>query len=97
MRSRENISFLINEAGNAGHVARVRAAAREFRKSRWWQNLIQQTACHHCKAPLNASSATMDHLVPVSCGGRSTKGNVVPSCKECNSRKRDKSVFELLT
>jgi hypothetical protein len=31
---------------------------------------------------------TMDHIVPVVRGGRSTKGNVVPCCKECNSRKK---------
>jgi len=30
----------------------------------------------------------MDHIVPVIRGGRSTKGNIVPCCKECNNRKR---------
>jgi HNH endonuclease len=30
----------------------------------------------------------MDHLVPVGRGGRSVRGNVVPSCKDCNNRKR---------
>lgn len=30
----------------------------------------------------------MDHIVPVSRGGRSTKGNVVACCKECNSAKK---------
>lgn len=97
MRNQEDISFLLNDAGNPAHVARERAAARALRKSRWWQNLIQKTECYYCKVSLDASSATMDHLVPVSAGGKSTKGNVVPSCKDCNNRKRDQSVFELLT
>lgn len=30
----------------------------------------------------------MDHLVPIVRGGKSTRGNVVPSCRECNSAKR---------
>jgi len=29
----------------------------------------------------------MDHIIPVSRGGRSIKGNVVPSCRECNKNK----------
>jgi 5-methylcytosine-specific restriction endonuclease McrA len=30
----------------------------------------------------------MDHLVPLARGGKSTKGNVVPACKTCNSQKK---------
>ena len=30
----------------------------------------------------------MDHIVPVIRGGKSSKGNVVPSCKECNNKKK---------
>lgn len=30
----------------------------------------------------------MDHIVPIIRGGKSTKGNVVPSCKECNNQKK---------
>jgi 5-methylcytosine-specific restriction endonuclease McrA len=30
----------------------------------------------------------MDHIVPISRGGKSVKGNVVPSCKECNNKKK---------
>jgi len=30
----------------------------------------------------------MDHIVPISRGGKSTKGNVVPACKECNNAKK---------
>jgi 5-methylcytosine-specific restriction endonuclease McrA len=34
------------------------------------------------------SDLTMDHLVPLSRGGRSTKENLVPSCKTCNNLKK---------
>jgi len=30
----------------------------------------------------------MEHLVPLVRGGRSTKSNLVPACKDCNSRKK---------
>jgi 5-methylcytosine-specific restriction endonuclease McrA len=30
----------------------------------------------------------MDHLVPLSRGGKASRNNVVPACKECNSRKK---------
>jgi 5-methylcytosine-specific restriction endonuclease McrA len=30
----------------------------------------------------------MDHVVPLIRGGRSSRGNVVPACKECNNKKK---------
>jgi len=30
----------------------------------------------------------MDHVVPLTRGGKSTKRNVVPACKECNNKKK---------
>ncbi len=30
----------------------------------------------------------MDHIVPLIRGGKSTKGNIVPACKDCNNRKK---------
>ena len=30
----------------------------------------------------------MDHVVPVIRGGRSSRSNVVPCCKECNNKKK---------
>ena len=36
----------------------------------------------------------MDHLVPLIRGGRSTKGNLVPACKECNTKKKHQLAFE---
>lgn len=36
----------------------------------------------------------MDHLVPVIRGGKSTKGNLVPSCKACNTERKHRLPFE---
>ena len=30
----------------------------------------------------------MDHIVPIGRGGKSTRGNLVPACKSCNSNKK---------
>jgi 5-methylcytosine-specific restriction endonuclease McrA len=30
----------------------------------------------------------MDHIVPIIRGGKASKNNVVPACKECNSKKK---------
>lgn len=73
---------------NEQHVKRERQKARELRASRWWQNRLQKAACYYCQKALGRDEVTMDHVVPLSRGGRSTPGNVVMSCKDCNTRKK---------
>lgn len=48
--------------------------------------------CAYCGSP----AETWDHIVPVSQGGRTTPGNVVPACRSCNSSKKDQDVIEWL-
>ena len=69
-------------------VRRERARARELRKTQWWQQKIAKGVCYYCDRQVEAAALTMDHLVPLSRGGRSTKANLVPTCKECNTKKR---------
>jgi 5-methylcytosine-specific restriction endonuclease McrA len=69
-------------------VRREREKARELRKSQWWKNRIAQGACHYCGAEMAPKELTLDHIVPIIRGGKSTRGNCVPSCKECNNRKK---------
>ena len=72
-------------------IKREKAAARELRKSRWWQSKIaSQARCHYCMKPLRKDECTMDHVLPIARGGKSTKGNVVISCKDCNNHKKDR-------
>lgn len=70
------------------HVAHEREKARELRKSAWWKQQIQAGVCHYCGKKVGAGALTMDHVVPVARGGRSTKGNVVPACAACNKTKK---------
>lgn len=65
-----------------------RNKARELRYSQWWKRRIARGICHYCQTPTPPKELTMDHILPLSRGGRSTKGNVVPCCKECNTRKK---------
>ena len=69
-------------------VAKEKAKARELRKSQWWKTEVTKGVCHYCGKRFKPGELTMDHIVPLSRGGKSTKGNVVPSCKECNNKKK---------
>lgn len=75
-------------------IRRERAKARELRNSPWWKRRVSPGVCHYCGAQVGAKALTMDHLVPIIRGGHSTKGNVVPACKPCNTAKRHKLGFE---
>ncbi len=69
-------------------LRRERALARELRASQWWKRRLAKGVCHYCARPFPPRELTMDHIIPVSRGGRTTKGNVVPCCKECNTAKK---------
>lgn len=75
-------------------ISRERAKARELRQSAWWKRKRSNGVCHYCGKNVGAKALTMDHLVPIIRGGRSTKGNLVPACKECNNEKKHKLAFE---
>jgi 5-methylcytosine-specific restriction endonuclease McrA len=75
-------------------LRRERAKARELRASPWWKRRCSRGICHYCGKEVGAKSLTMDHLVPLVRGGRSNKGNLVPSCKDCNTRKKYHLAFE---
>lgn len=69
-------------------VRREKAKARELRGSQWWKNKRGTGRCHYCQRAVPPKELTMDHIVPIIRGGKSTKGNLVPACKECNSEKK---------
>lgn len=65
-----------------------RNKARDLRKSRWWQQKTSSGTCYYCGRKAGIKNLTMDHIIPLSRGGRSTKDNLVPCCKECNNKKK---------
>ena len=63
-----------------------------FTKTQWQEAKEHfDYKCAYCgeEAPL-----AMEHVVPVSKGGAFIRGNIVPSCQSCNSKKRTKDCME---
>jgi len=71
-----------------GDIKRERRKARELRNSQWWKRRCAKGVCHYCGRLTPPKELTMDHIVPIARGGRSTKGNVVATCKGCNNAKK---------
>ena len=69
-------------------LKRERVKARALRESQWWKRRVSNGICHYCGRQVGPKALTMDHVVPLGRGGVSTRGNVVPSCKDCNTKKQ---------
>ncbi len=69
-------------------IKRERDKSRELRRSRWWQNRLALGRCHWCECSFPPEELTMDHVIPLTRGGKSSRNNVVPCCKECNAKKK---------
>jgi 5-methylcytosine-specific restriction endonuclease McrA len=75
-------------------LRRENARARELRGSAWWKRRIAAGICHYCRRQVGTRALTADHVVPLIRGGRSSRGNMVPACKECNNRKQSLLAWE---
>ena len=69
------------------HIKRERRKGQELRKTQWWRNQLGQGVCYHCGLKFPKEQLTMDHLVPIARGGKSSKNNCVVCCKDCNNKK----------
>jgi 5-methylcytosine-specific restriction endonuclease McrA len=88
----ERLPFLVEVSEE--QIRRERQKARALRDSQWWKRKRGLGICHHCGEKFPPDDLTMDHLVPIIRGGKSTKGNLVPSCKKCNSERKHRLPFE---
>ena len=88
----EQLPFLVEVSEE--QIRRERRKARELRASQWWKRKRAAGICHHCSERFPPEDLTMDHLVPIIRGGKSTKGNLVPSCKKCNAARKHRLPFE---
>jgi 5-methylcytosine-specific restriction protein A len=77
------------------HIKRERKKAQELRKGSWWKQQLGLGVCYHCKQRFSKEELTMDHLIPLARGGKSTKKNLVVSCKDCNRDKGHKLSVEI--
>jgi 5-methylcytosine-specific restriction protein A len=67
---------------------RERRKARELRASQWWKRKIAKGVCYYCSRGVPPRELTMDHIIPIARGGKSTKGNLAAACKACNNKKK---------
>lgn len=82
----------------------VRLTRRQYSSSRkrniypipaWVQKELLEKfdgKCAYCQSP----ATTWDHIIPVSKGGNSFPGNIVPCCQPCNSSKKNTDLDEWL-
>jgi 5-methylcytosine-specific restriction endonuclease McrA len=76
-------------------LQKERRKAQELRKSQWWKQRIGPGICHYCQEKFSKEQLTMDHIMPLSRGGKTSKRNVVPACKPCNTKKKHLTMAEL--
>jgi UDP-N-acetylmuramoylalanine-D-glutamate ligase len=75
-------------------IKKQRQIARELRQTPWWKEQIKSGVCHYCRQKF--SILTMDHKIPLSRGGKSTKSNIVPSCEPCNKKKNNLTPVDMI-
>lgn len=66
--------------------------AKHKRRKLWLKN----PHCNYCNKELLYSESTLDHVIPVSKGGKNKNTNLVLACKDCNTKKSDQSVNDFL-
>lgn len=69
-------------------IKKEREKARKLKASQWWKRKKSSGICHYCHRHFTVKELTMDHVIPLARGGRSEKFNLVPCCKECNTKKK---------
>ena len=69
-------------------LKKEKSRARELRNSQWWKRKRSAGICHYCKNQFPPKELTMDHVIPLARGGHSEKYNLVPCCKDCNTKKK---------
>ena len=69
-------------------IRREREKGRSLRKTRWWKQKLARGTCYYCGQRFSPDELTMDHIIPIIRGGKSTKNNIAAACKECNNKKK---------
>ena len=77
---------------HAKRRAATKAIICTLTAEQWSEILAKHNfTCAYCHKPFTSEMpATQDHVIPVSKGGHHTADNIVPACRSCNSRKRDR-------
>lgn len=76
------------------HNAKRRAVVKEAETNYISDDEIStlySSPCFYCG---DTDNITMEHLIPLSRGGRHSIGNIAPMCESCNKSKNDKLLVE---
>jgi len=47
--------------------------------------------CQYCNSPFTRTNLTLDHVIPLSLGGKTNWENIVAACRTCNSKKGNRT------
>jgi 5-methylcytosine-specific restriction endonuclease McrA len=77
---------------------------KEYQKPKQYARLSKRNVflrdlyiCQYCGVDCKASDATLDHVQPISAGGKSSWTNLTTACKPCNYRKSNKTKMKPTT
>lgn len=84
----DNLDFLGYAVSDDMNLAIEKDKAKKLRNTSWWNRKRSTGICYYCGTKINPNELTMDHIIPLSRGGKSEKHNLVPACKECNNKKK---------
>jgi len=60
-----------------------------------WLEILEKYnyRCAYCGCEFDENTLPQkDHVIPISKGGHNTKENIVPACRDCNTRKNNKMI-----
>jgi 5-methylcytosine-specific restriction endonuclease McrA len=98
-RGKNGASWLSGVSGAAGELPAATLETTDFLKTWALRKSIHDReggACFYCLRQSPAKVQCLDHVVPLVRRGRNTYRNLVSSCLECNSRKRDRPAPDFL-
>jgi hypothetical protein len=70
---------------------------KRFRNPRFRRSVVfarDSWRCQYCGMRVSNSTATIDHVIPVSRGGKTSWDNCVTACSACNKKKKDHTLEE---
>lgn len=94
----ERFRWFVKDRRHRMRVATDGASDRNFSSVftlKDWENIKDRFSrkCAHCNKHETEVKLTVDHIIPISKGGKHSLDNVQPLCASCNSRKKDKLDF----
>ena len=85
------------KARSANNDTETRKIAESFkRKYPLSRQLVKLTSCPYCSNLLDIKKAHLEHIYPVSKGGKSSSKNLVWICSSCNLKKSNKTLINFI-